>query len=214
LKRVFKYYLFEQLNEKQFNLLKEISVLKSYKTGNIIFYEGDEPKHLILLVDGILQIYKTDYKGNKIILHNFYPNSLIAEIVNLEKIKYPASGEFITDGEALLIDYEKFEKYFLKDPEINFLFIKELTKKIKFLEDVIINNIVMDSTARVAKYIYEHEGKFKTLKKSQIAELLHLKPETLSRIFKKLKIINLITDNKGKIEIVNKEGLKALYSTI
>jgi len=192
MQRVFNYYLFENIDEDRFNLLKEISVVKSFKAGNILFYEGDDPDYLILLVTGILQIYKTDYKGNKIVLHNFYPNSLIAEMVNLEGLKYPASGEFITDGEALLINYEKFEKYFLKDPEISFLFIKQLTKKIKYLEDVIINNVVMDSTARIAKYIYEHEIEFKTLKKSQIAEYLHLKPETLSRVFKKLKIMRII----------------------
>jgi len=212
--RVFNFYLFENLNKTQFDLLKDISVLKTFKSGNILFYEGDKPKHLILLVTGILQIFKTDYKGNKIVLHNFYPNSLIAEMVNLERLKYPASGVFITDGEALLIDYEKFEKYFLKDPEISFLFIKQLNKKIKYLEDVIINNIVMDSTTRVAKYLYEHEEEFKNLKKSQVAEYLHLKPETLSRIFKKLKVMNLITENRGKISILNKEGLKALYSEI
>jgi len=212
--RVFNFYLFENLNKTQFDLLKDISVLKTFKSGNILFYEGDKPKHLILLVTGILQIFKTDYKGNKIVLHNFYPNSLIAEMVNLEQLKYPASGVFITDGEALLIDYEKFEKYFLKDPEISFLFIKQLNKKIKYLEDVIINNIVMDSTTRVAKYLYEHEEEFKNLKKSQVAEYLHLKPETLSRIFKKLKVMNLITENRGKISILNKEGLKALYSEI
>jgi len=212
--RVYNFYLFENLDKEQVKLLKEFSVLKSFKAGNIVFYEGDEPKYLILLVSGVLQIYKTDYKGNKIILHNFYPNSLIAEIVNLEKTKYPASAEFITDGEALLIDYEKFEKYFLKDPEISFLLIKQLTKKIKYLEDVIINDIVMDSTARVAKFICKHSEDFKILKKSQVAEYLHLKPETLSRILKKLKLMNLINEKKGEIEIINKEGLKALHNII
>ncbi|HIE35546.1 MAG TPA: cyclic nucleotide-binding domain-containing protein, partial [Campylobacterales bacterium] len=107
-----KFYLFENLNENQLKRLKDISKKIDYKKGALLFYEGDEPKNLILLIDGILQVYKTDIKGNKIILHHFYPTSLIAEIVNLENMPYPASAEFVTDGQAILIDYSIFEKEF------------------------------------------------------------------------------------------------------
>lgn len=206
-----RFYLFENLDDDQLEKLKSISKKVNYKKGSVLFFEGEKPKSLILLTDGILQIYKTDQKGNKIVLHNFFPNSLIAEIVNLENIPYPASAEFITDGQAVLIDYEAFEKDFLKNPEFCFIFIKSLTKKIKYLEDVITNNIVMNSTARVAKFIYEHEDDFIRLKKSQIAEKLHIAPETLSRILKKLKTLKLIEKNKDGFRVVNKEGLKSIY---
>lgn len=206
-----KFYLFENLNENQLKRLKDISKKIDYKKGALLFYEGDEPKNLILLIDGILQVYKTDIKGNKIILHHFYPTSLIAEIVNLENMPYPASAEFVTDGQAILIDYSIFEKEFLKNPEISFIFVKSLTKKIKFLEDVITNNIVMNSTARVAKFIYEHEDDFINLKKSQIAEKLHIAPETFSRILKKLKTLKLIKKDENGFVVINKEGLKSIY---
>ncbi len=206
-----KYYLFENLGEEELRRLKSISKKVSFKKGGMLFFEGEEPKSLILLTDGILQVYKTDSKGNKIILHHFYPISLIAEIVNLEKIPYPASAEFVTDGEAVLIDYEIFEQEFLKNPDISFMFIKSLTKKIKFLEDVITNNIVMNSTARVAKFIYEHEEDFIKMKKSQIAQTLHIAPETFSRILKKFKTMKLIEKDEEGFKVLNKEGLKSLY---
>ncbi|WP_281950737.1 Crp/Fnr family transcriptional regulator [Nitrosophilus kaiyonis] len=206
-----KFYLFENLNSDQLEKLHSISKTVDFKKGSILFFEGEKPKSLILLTDGVLQIYKTDQKGNKIVLHNFFPNSLIAEIVNLEKIPYPASAEFITDGQAVLIDYEKFEKNFLRNPDFCFIFIKSLTKKIKYLEDVITNNVVMNSTSRVAKYIYEHEHEFAKLKKSQIAEKLHMAPETLSRILKKLKTMKLIEKSESGFKIINKEGLKSIY---
>ncbi len=206
-----KYYLFENLNEDQLKKLKEISKTTNFTKGTMLFFEGEKPKSLILLTDGILQVYKTDSKGNKIILHHFYPVSLIAEIVNLENMPYPASAEFITDGQAVLIDYKEFEQEFLKNPDISFMFIKSLTKKIKFLEDVITNNIVMNSTARVAKFIYEHEDDFIKMKKSQIAEKLHIAPETFSRILKKLKTLKLIEKNEDGFRVINKEGLRSIY---
>ncbi len=206
-----KFYLFDHLSEEQLKRLKEISTLKEYKKGSVVFYEGDKPQDLILLTKGILQIFKTDHKGNRIVLHIFYPHSLIAEIANFENMPYPATGEFLTDGELIHIDYEAFEKEFLRNPDIAFTIIKSLTNKIRYLEHVITNDIVLSSTARVAKFIYEHEQEFQELKKNEIAQLLNITPETLSRIISKLKKLNLLQKSGNRYLVVNKEGLRSFF---
>jgi CRP/FNR family transcriptional regulator len=199
------------MDDERLARLEEISNIVEYKKGTILFFEGDEAKNMIVLLDGILQVYKTDQKGNKVILHHFFPVDIIAEIVNLEHIRYPASAEFETDGRALIINYELFEKEFLKDPEVSFAFIKSLSKKIKYLENVIATNMVMNSTARVAKFICEHGHEISKLKKSLIAADLNMTPETLSRILKKLSTLGLIEKQKDQIVILDKEGLETFY---
>ncbi len=206
------FYLFDNLNEHQLQRLKEISTIKEFPKGSILFYEGDSAKNLILLTKGILQIYKTDHKGNKIVLHVFYPNNLIAEIANFEKMPYPATAEFLTEGKVLMIDYEIFEKEFLKNPEISFTIIKSLTNKIRHLEHVITNDLVLSSTARVAKFIYEHEDEFRNLKKNEIATLLNITPETLSRIISKFKQGNILQKQGNQYVIVQKERLKPFFT--
>jgi CRP/FNR family transcriptional regulator len=205
------FYLFKHMDDAQIERLKEISSIVEYKKGTILFFEGDETKNLYILLDGILQVYKTDQKGNKVILHHFFPIDLIAEIVNLEHMRYPASAEFETDGKVLAINYEIFEKEFLKDPEVAFALIKSLSKKIKYLENVIATNLVMNSTARVAKFICEHGHEISKLKKSLIAADLNMTPETLSRILKKLSTLGLIEKQKDEIIILDKEGLETFY---
>ncbi len=205
------FYLFKHLSDEKFARLEDISKIVDYKKGAILFFEGDEAKSLIVLIDGVLQVYKTDQKGNKVILHHFFPMDVIAEIVNLEHMRYPASAEFESDGKALVIDYEAFEKEFLKDPEVSFAFIKSLSKKIKYLENVIATNLMMNSTARVAKFICEHEHEMGRLKKSHIAADLNMTPETLSRILKKLATLGLIEKKKDEIVVLDKEGLETFY---
>ncbi len=205
------FYLFRHLDDEKFARLEEISKIVECKKGTILFFEGDEAKSLIVLIDGVLQVYKTDQKGNKVILHHFFPMDVIAEIVNFEHMKYPASAEFETDGKALVIDYDAFEKEFLKDPEVSFAFIKSLSKKVKYLENVIATNLMMNSTARVAKFICEHEQEMKRLKKSYIAADLNMTPETLSRILKKLATLGLIKKDKDEITVLDREGLETFY---
>ncbi len=205
------FYFFRHIDDEKFQRVLEISSVVEYKRGGILFYEGDEAKSLIVLLEGVLQLYKTDQKGNRIILHHFFPTAMIAEIVNLEHMCYPATGEFESDGNALLINYDMFEKEFLKDPEIALAFIKSLSKKVKYLENVIATNMVMNSTARVAKFICEHIEEMAHLKKSMIAANLNMTPETLSRILKKLSTLGLIEKSSDSIRILDREGLETYY---
>jgi len=205
------FYMFKNLSETILQRLKSISQEKEYKKGNILFYEGDRPEHLIILTEGILQIYKSDPKGNKIVLHSFYQPSLIAEIANFEKMPYPATAEFLTDGKVILIDYEIFEKEFLKNPDVAFTIIKSLSDKVRLLENVITYDIVLSSTGRVAKFIYEHEDDFLHLKKSDIASIMNITPETLSRIISKFKKLGLLVKEEGGYKVVDKEGLRSFF---
>jgi len=73
---------------------------------------------------------------------------------------------------------------------------KLLIEQIKNLENIISTNLVLDSRERVAKYIYNNSDVFFDTKNIEIAEILGVSPETLSRIlkfFKDQEIINIKT---------------------
>jgi CRP/FNR family transcriptional regulator len=205
-----KISFFENLSDKELEILKSFSTRRSFSKGEILFYEKDQPKCLTLLTEGTLKIYKTDPKNNEIVLHRFAPYSLIAEMALLEDIPYPASAAFLSDGSVVEIDFDKFKTKFLSDPVIALGFFKSLSKKIKFLESVISLNIVLDSTERVAKYICEHNGILE-MKHNQLAQYLHMTPETLSRMFKKLIKLELIEKDNGSYKIINKKALTVMY---
>jgi len=204
-------YLFSSLNNKEINELLQLSMLKEFKKGSILFFEGEKPKSLAILIDGILKIYKTDQKGNKVVLHRFYPVDIVAELVNLEHMSYPATAEFETDGKVLMINYGAFEDKFLKNPDVSFALIKSLSKKIKYLEKVISTNLTLDSTARVAKFICELGTDRVKLKKNVIASELNITPETLSRILKKFSTLQFIKKEKDEIVILDKTSLMVFY---
>ncbi len=206
-----KISFFENLDEKQLDLLSSFAKKKNYKKGSILFYEKDMPTSLILLTEGVLKVYKTDPKNNEIIMNRFRPVTLIAEMVILENIPYPASAAFETDGTVIEIDFERFKKEFFHNPEVALIFFKSLSKKIKYLEDVIALNIVLDSTARLAKFLYDDRVELTTLKHYDLAKHLHMTPETLSRTFKKLVVLDLVEKEAKGYKIKSKERLRVLF---
>jgi CRP/FNR family transcriptional regulator len=204
--------LFQELSQDENNRLYKISLLKEYKKGNILFYEGDQPRKLKLLLDGIIKVYKVDSKGNEVILHFFQPQTLIAETAHMQKINYPATAICETDCKLLEIDYVLFEKDFLRNPDISFKIIQSLSKKVKALQNVITTNLTMNTFSRICKFIYENENHIDELSHRKIAAILNITPETLSRNLSTLKKDEIIVVNNRKIEILDKDRLSLLLT--
>ena len=200
-------FLFKHLSDRQLEKIQQISFIKELKRGETLFWEGEKPDYLYILLDGTIRVFKTDHRGSEITLHYFYPINMIAEVANFEDIPYPASAEAETDSVVLAIDYDKFKRELLNDPEISFNIIKSLSDKIRILNDFIVQNMMMDAVTRVAKFLYEHEDLFHQLKHNKIASLLNITPETFSRILKKFKQQGIIEKN-GKELVIHKDKLR------
>ena len=205
-----KISIFQNLNERELKLLLSISRIRKFEEGEILFYEKERPKYLTFLLLGVVKIYKVDPKNNEIILHRCLANSFVAEMALFEKIPYPASAAFETDGSVLEIDFEKFKEYFFSNSEITMELFKSLTQKIKYLDNVISLNVVLDSTARVAKYICENSEAL-SMKHNKLAQYLHITPETLSRIFKKFTKLGFVAKKEGIYTIVDRDSLAILF---
>jgi len=202
---------FSHLDEDGLKKLKTISTIKKYSSKEILFFEGEEPKYLHVLLDGIVRLYKTNHKGNQIFLHQFFPISLVAELANFENIPYPASAEFICKGEILRIDYKKLENDFFKNPDLSLQIIKSLAGKLKIMSEVVTNEIVLTSEAKIAKFLVENGELFTSLKNTKVASLLNLTPETLSRTLTKFKKQGFIRIDEN-FEVLNQDKLTELYA--
>ena len=164
------------------------------------------------MTEGVLRLYKTDSKGNEIYIHQFVPIGLVGELACFENMSYPATARFITNGQILKIDYQKLEKDFFQNPNVCMEIIKSLTKKVKILSNVIHKEMILTSEAKVAKFIVEHTNLFDSLKNTQIASILNITPETLSRILTKLKKANLISvERNHKIIIKDISVLSSMF---
>jgi CRP/FNR family transcriptional regulator len=203
--------VFKDFSDNDFNYLQSISNVKNIKKDCIVFYKGDEPKNLFVLLDGSVKIYKNNQKGNEIILRVINPVSFIAQLANIEHMPYPSSCATITNSSILSIDFKKFEDRFLTDPKLSLLFIKSLTKMTMKLEETVSTNLTLDSTSKVAKHIYESSPLDCPLNHKVSASMLNITPETYSRVVRKFKDKNIIDEIDGKFIILDSEKLQKYF---
>ena len=105
--------LFGSLNEQQLQKLDSISSIKTYNSGNILFYEGDEPKYLYFLLDGLVKLYRYDKNNHINILSYYYSQALIGEAATLQRIPHQVTAECETECSILVVSFSEFEKDFL-----------------------------------------------------------------------------------------------------
>jgi len=196
--------LFNNLDDETIDKIYNITTSVKYDKNSIIFYEGDSSKYLYCLVSGIVKLYKVSSSNKEIILKYFHSHELIAEVANFENIAYPATSSAYTDVELFKIDFVEFKKIVYNNPELSFQIQSSLIQKIKNLEQVISTHLILSAKDRVAKFICENTEEFFTIKNIEIAKILNVTPETLSRILRTFKNDKFI-DMKAKT--IDKEKL-------
>ncbi|MBA1437835.1 MAG: Crp/Fnr family transcriptional regulator [Epsilonproteobacteria bacterium] len=206
-------HLFASLNDEDIEALAKICVVTKHPKDAILYYENDVQNKLFFLVSGLLKVYKIDKYENEIFLYHIYPNTLISELTTLdnETIHCFANAEFAEDSVLLEINYLQFKERFLHHPEITHKLINEILQKNHQLHCVVNRELVFNATSKVAYMLMDDLEMFNKLKRQEVSFMLHIQPETLSRVLKKLTRNEIIEINNATVKILNKEMLRAIY---
>jgi CRP-like cAMP-binding protein len=203
--------LFQMLPKHELEYVNKVVNILHKNKNDTIFLEGEDSDYLHMLLEGTAKVYRVDNKGNELLLHNFKAQSLIAELANFENMRFPASCKMITEGYIAKIKFTDFQILLQRYPALSMQVINSLTKKMKFLDTVIQQNLLLSSQAKIANFIYENEDVFVAQKQHQIASMLFITPETLSRNLKKFKEYGILENNKNKFTVIDREKLKEFF---
>jgi len=194
-----KIEIFKTLSDTEIEKIVAISVIKKFSRENILFYEGEMPTYFYILLDGHVKFYKTNVKGQELILHFFTKPIMMAEMPSLEKIPFRATAIVMKDEtEILFIERERFIDLLDEDNEFSFYIIRSLSQKIRELEVAINRNLIYDAITKVCSFIEERPKDLEERKHVEIALILNMAQETLSRVLKKLKKLDIL-DKKCKL---------------
>jgi len=205
--------LFSKLSDAHLNKIKKHSMVKSYSKGGIVFYEEDESNHIFVVLEGSVKLYKTSPKGTQVQINRFTAPAVLGEYACFEEVPFPATCEFVTEGKIAHIPRD-FVVDNLGDSDFALEMIKSLTAKIMVLSSLIHKETIFSSEAKVAKLLMEKSEIFHKLKYNEIASILNITPETLSRILKKFKTEGYIEGFKaGDIIVQDPEALNNVIET-
>jgi len=207
---------FSELTPIQIEELSTISNLITYPKDSILYYEDEEKDNILFLVGGLIKIYKIDKFENEIFLYHIYKNSMISELtsINNNSIYCFSNAEFVEDSTVLSINFDKFKEMFLSKNILSYKLIETLLDKTHQLQCIVNRELVFDATAKVAFMLYNDIEMFNKLKRQEVSFMLHIQPETLSRVLKRLTRNGAIAVEKGDVNILNKNQLESTFKGV
>jgi len=211
-----KIEVFQECDEDTLCQVAEISTLHSYDAQSVLHYEAETSHQLLFLVGGLLKVYKIDKFDNEIFLYYVYENTMISELSSLEKdeIRCFSNAEFVQDSQILSIDFEKFKAILQSSNTLCYRFATQLILKNHQLQCIINRELVFDATSKVAFMLHNDLKMFNDLKRTEAAFLLHIQPETLSRVLKRLVRNEIISIDKGVVTVCDKDELQAIFMNV
>ena len=125
-----------------------------------------------------------------------------------------SNASFMENSLILSVDFEKLKEHFLN----NNILIKELMnallKKTHQLQCLVNRELVFDATAKVAYMLVQDLKMFNSLKRQEVSFMLHIQPETLSRVLKKLSRDEIIGIENQEIIIKDKLALNSIFTGV
>ena len=211
-----KISFFNNLSDEQINIIASISTVSKQPNKSILYYESDINKNLLFLVEGLIKIYKVDKFNNEIFLYHIYKNSMISELssMNNNDIYCFSNAEFTEDSIILSVNFEKFQELFLSKNILTMELLEVLLNKTHQLQCIVNRELVFDATAKVAFMLSQDLEMFNRLKRQEVSFMLHIQPETLSRVLKRLSRNEIIQVDLGTVKITNSEALVSIFRGI
>ena len=203
---------FASLSDADLKQLKKDIIIKKFSQNSVVFYEGDQSRYLHILLEGSVKLYKTSPKGTQVHIHRLNAPSLVAEYPTFEQMKFPATCEFITEGKIGLLHFEKLYEN-LKNPAFSLELIRSLSKKVKILSHLVHNETILSAEAKVADLISREPSVFNRLKNNEIAAILNMTPETLSRILGRFKKEGIIAIEEQQLIVLDQKTLDKILET-
>lgn len=208
-----KLSFFNSLDTHQLELLDSISKITSYAKNSVLYYENDTHEKIFFLISGLIKVYKIDKYENEIFLYYIYKDSMISELttVSSDTIHCFCNAECMEESVILEVDFIKFKQEFLSKNILNNEFINEILSQTHQLHCVINRELVFDATAKVAFALANDLEMFNSHKRHEVSFMLHIQPETLSRVLNKLKRSSIIEIENSAIVILDKKMLGDIY---
>lgn len=214
--------IFSELNDEFLEKIGNISFIRTYTKGRIIFMEGEPGEAFFFIKSGLIKISKLSGDGREHILHILNEGHVFAEVTLFNKTVYPATAEVLEDAEVGAIRNSELERVIGENPALSLQLIRYLNKRLIEAQIKVRNLALYDTYARTAQALIklaEDYGK-KTAKgieldlgisRQELASIVGTTRETVIRALAAFKKEHSIDVDKNNIIILDIDKIKEWY---
>jgi CRP/FNR family transcriptional regulator len=211
-----KSHLCRGLDETELAALAAIASPHTVNAGEILFWQGDAVTGVFVLLEGCVRIYKSSPEGKEYTLHYIHPGQMFAEATLFRDDGYPANCAAVEVSVVAHFPKSGFVDFLQKSPSASLKMIASLSAFVRDLNQQVEDLSLREVSGRLSAYLLNlsktsNSDRFELdLSKSELARKLGTISETLSRNLRKLKDMQVISEDGKAIVLLDKAHLEEI----
>jgi len=211
--------LFRDFTGEQLDLVLQTIHVIQLDEGDRLFSQEQVAHHFFQLIDGQIKLTRLSGAGREKVIDIISPSQTFAEAVMfLKSHHYPVNAEAVVHSTVVQYDAQQYLNVLRSSGDACMALLGRMSQRLHGQVQEIDRLTLHSATSRVISYLLDQvpiDNAAKTeirlhVPKHVIASRLSIKPETLSRIFARLTINNLIQVEDNHI-VLNDVGKVRLY---
>jgi CRP-like cAMP-binding protein len=190
--------VFSGLKSEVLEVLMAQARVVNLRPGSMLFRQGEPATSFFIIVEGWIKLYRVTPAGDEAVLNVFAKGQSFAEAVTLTSGRYPATASAVASTRVIMIPADHVIDCIRKMPEVAIAMIASTSQHLHLMVSRIEQLTAQSGMQRVADFLISLTPCVKgpcTIElpydKSLIAGRLGLKPESLSRVFAKLRTVGV-----------------------
>jgi len=208
---------FSELSKEQIEKIQKNSHLVRHKKGEQIFRQDQPISHFMMIVSGLVKLYKNVDPDKIIILKIVGPGSFIGLISVFYGNRYQYSASALEDTETLYAGLNDVKEIIGENGKYGLHFLKQLSADGILMIDKMINLSQKQIPGRIAEIllffsreVYHSNGFTLPLSRQELADLVSSTKESISRTLTEFKNDRLIDIDDRKVNLKSIELLDIL----
>ncbi len=202
---------FKALSDEDLGRLARTMIERAYDKDKIVFLEGEPCQGLYIVREGSVKIFKLSPEGREQILSYIMPGDSFNEVAVFDGGPNPAN---VTAAEATtlwVVPRAVVIELIQKNPQVALAVIQNLGTRLRHLVGLVEDLSLRQVTARLAKLLLETAtAGTHALTQQEMAARLGTVREMIGRSLRQLETRGLIKTERGRIVILDREGLQKL----
>ena len=188
-------------------LTKEEQKLLEVKTlnrGEFLFREGQLCTNVAIVVSGQVKISSLNYSGSEVVFNVLSKGEMFGNnLIFSDDQTYKGDVVALKDSTIVLIRKDNLENILQRNKHFLLMYLNIQSNFGKKLNSTIKMLSFASAEDRFNYYLHESKGEIDFTTVTELADILHLKRETLSRVLTKLEKENAIRRSPHKIVKLN-----------
>lgn len=192
------------------------------KAGTLIFREEDKADHIMILHMGQVKLSRFSQEGKEFVLDILEPGTIYGEQRLFSGLNQGVNAMALSAVSYCQINRREIEALILRQPQVGIKMLAELGSKhsrASQLQEIL---SIQDAKGRLAGFLLHAGGEMDgrqggdeiAITRSTLSASVNLRHETISRKLKEMEKEGLLALKGHKmIQLVNKDGLRALFET-